>query len=35
MSSQKAQELESQIEASRKVTRKKVQTDPNAAFADI
>jgi hypothetical protein len=35
MSSQKNQELESQIEASRKVTRKKVQIDPKAAFADI
>jgi len=35
MSSQKAQELERQIEASRVVRRKKVQLDPNELFADI
>ena len=35
MSSQKNQELERQIEASRTVRRKKVQLDPNELFADI
>ncbi|KAH8746518.1 hypothetical protein F5883DRAFT_700531 [Diaporthe sp. PMI_573] len=35
MSSQKAQELERQIEVSRAVRRKKVQLDPNELFADI
>jgi hypothetical protein len=35
MSSQKAQKLERQIEASRVVRRKKVQLDPNELFADI
>jgi hypothetical protein len=35
MASQKNQQLEAQIEASRTVRRKKVQIDPNEAFADI
>jgi len=35
LSSRRNEELEARIEASRKVTRKKVQTDPNEIFADI
>lgn len=35
MTSQKDQPLEAQFEASRKVTRKNVQLDPNAIFAHI
>lgn len=35
MTSQKSWALEAQIEARRVVTRKKVQIDLNAAFADI
>jgi hypothetical protein len=35
MTSQKNKELEAQIEASRKVPRKKVQLNPNEVFADI
>lgn len=33
--SHKSRLLEAQIEASRKVTRKRVQIEPNEAFADI
>ena len=35
MASKKIEQLESQIEASKKLKRKKVVIDPNAAFADI
>ena len=35
MTSQKNRSLEAQIEATRTVTRKKVQLDPNEVFADI
>jgi hypothetical protein len=35
MSSQKAEQLERQIEASRVVRRKRVQLDPNKLFAGI
>lgn len=35
MSLRKIRELEAKTEASRKVTRKKVQTDPSMVFADV
>jgi ABC-type phosphate transport system auxiliary subunit len=35
MASKRIEDLTAQIEASRKLKRKKVQIDPNAAFADI
>lgn len=35
MTSQKNRSLEAQIEATRAVTRKRVQLDPNEVFADI